>query len=361
MNEISNLVEHPEGPVLDRLCELLADSSDQLATVHDWPARQLSELAASGVYRWFVPAEYGGVDWSIPDIARGYLRLGAACLTTTFVLTQWAAAVRRLQLSENESLRSRLLPELAAGKCFATVGISHLTTSSQHLQRPVLRARQTRNGFVLDGFSPWVTGAPFADWLVTGATMDDAQQVLMAVPASSARLRVGDSQSLVALSASRTGAVHFDKVEVDASFLVAGPQEQVMSSGGRAGTGGLQTSTLALALARAALDYLQQESSARDDLAEKAESLRTQWDETCHDLLELANGNQVCSPEQLRTAANSLVLRSTQAALVAAKGAGFVEGHPVGRWCREALFFLVWSCPQGVRDANLCELAGIES
>jgi hypothetical protein len=53
------------------------------------------------------------------------------------------------------------------------------------------------------------------------------------------------------------------------------------------------------------------------------------------------------------------VLRSTQAALAAAKGAGYVVGHPAGRWCREALFFLVWSCPQPVLSANLCELAGI--
>ena len=44
--------------------------------------------------------------------------------------------------------------------------------------------------------------------------------------------------------------------------------------------------------------------------------------------------------------ANSLVLRASQAALAAAEGTGYVVGHPAGRWCREALFFLVWSCPQ---------------
>jgi hypothetical protein len=60
---------------------------------------------------------------------------------------------------------------------------------------------------------------------------------------------------------------------------------------------------------------------------------------------------------ELRSRANSLVLRATQASLVAAKGAGYLSGHPAGRWCREALFFLVWSCPQPVQDANLCELA----
>lgn len=77
-------------------------------------------------------------------------------------------------------------------------------------------------------------------------------------------------------------------------------------------------------------------------------------------MLNLASGEPVCTNEQLRTDANSLVLRATQAALVSAKGAGYVKGHPVGRWCQEALFFLVWSCPQSVLDANLCELAGIE-
>ena len=65
------------------------------------------------------------------------------------------------------------------------------------------------------------------------------------------------------------------------------------------------------------------------------------------------------SNDELRGRANNLVLRSTQAALAAAKGAGFVSGHPAGRWCREALFFLVWSCPQPVVAAHLCELAGI--
>jgi hypothetical protein len=55
-----------------------------------------------------------------------------------------------------------------------------------------------------------------------------------------------------------------------------------------------------------------------------------------------------------------LALRTSQAALAAAKGVGYVVGHPAGRWCREALFFLVWSCPQGVMTANLCELAGMD-
>ena len=51
--------------------------------------------------------------------------------------------------------------------------------------------------------------------------------------------------------------------------------------------------------------------------------------------------------------------RAAQAALTAAKGAGFVRGHPAERLARESLFFLVWSCPQAGSGAVLCELAGL--
>ncbi len=69
-------------------------------------------------------------------------------------------------------------------------------------------------------------------------------------------------------------------------------------------------------------------------------------------------GNPVLSSEAIRTRANSLALRSTQALLAASKGAGFVAGHFAERAVREAMFFLVWSCPAPVVAAALRELAG---
>ena len=132
-----------------------------------------------------------------------------------------------------------------------------------------------------------------------------------------------------------------------------------MSQGIGAKAGGLQTSTLATGLADAAFEFLHEQADRRRELNAAAQRLRGDWDRLCDDLVNAADGQAVCSNEQLRTRANSLVLRATQAALAAAKGAGYVAGHPAGRWCREALFFLVWSCPQPVMAANLCELAGL--
>lgn len=365
MPMINKKIGSPHDPQLAVLCDELIslgnalDQADSSAT--PWPHEQLKLASEYGVDHWFIPKEMGGFGWSQREIVEGYLQLAAACLTTTFIITQQVAAIKRIVGSANEQLRERLIREILTGKARATVGISHLTTSRRHVGRPVLLAEETANGFLIDGFSPWVTGGYGAEYLVMGAEIADQRQVLLAVPKDTPGVKVEPGFSLVALTASQTGAVRCEQVELDRRWLVAGPVEQVLTSGSTSATGGLQTSALATGLARAAVNYIGNECDRRPELSESYNSLADQLQTTTSNLLDLAGGNPVCTNEQLRTDANSLVLRATQAALVAAKGTGFVSGHPVGRWCREALFFLVWSCPQAVSSANLCELAGIES
>lgn len=349
----------PEGPALDRLCRQLAEGADELDAAGVWPAEQLRLLGEAGVPRWFVPHEWGGYGWSESQLVQGYVRLGAACMTTAFILTQRSGAVRRIVESDNERAKQTLLPALVEGSTFATVGISHLTTSRRHLAKPVLQVWQSADGFVLDGFSPWVTGAAHADTVVIGATLDDGHQVLLAMPTSLPGVHVPPPAQLVGLTASHTGRLECQQVQVGREWLLDGPSTNVMAGRSGTKTGGLQTSALAVGLSTAAIEFLEGEAKQRADLAEPTANLRSDLSSVEHELLNLAAGNPACSSDEIRTRANSLVLRATQAALAAAKGSGYVAGHPAGRWCREALFFLVWSCPQPVMAANLCELAGL--
>ena len=117
-----------------------------------------------------------------------------------------------------------------------------------------------------------------------------------------------------------------------------------------------KNATLAIGLANAAIEFVEQESEKRPDLKEQYKRLADQRSQLFEELISFARGEDARSKEEIRKDSNSLALRSTQSALIAAKGSGYVNGHPVGRWCKEALFFLVWSCPQPVLDANLCEL-----
>lgn len=350
----------PDSSNLAALCAQLSQMANSLQTANDWPADQLLNCAQHGVFRWFIAQEQGGLGWSGDDVVRGYLELSAACLTTTFVITQRTGACRRIAASANEPLKRSLLPDLLSGKTFATVGISHLTTSRQHLKKPALLATEVDGGYKLDGYSPWVTGAKAADTLVIGASLEDGRQLLMAVPARGIGIEVGAPAELVGLSASQTGPVNFKDAFCPHEWILDGPREDVMKKGSGANTGGLETSTLAVGLSTAAYRFLLAQREGRSEFAQPTEHFEAELEALKSDLLAAAAGEPQCDPMQIRSRANSLVLRITQAALSSAKGAGYLQSHDVGRWCREALFFLVWSCPSNVLSANLCELARIE-
>jgi alkylation response protein AidB-like acyl-CoA dehydrogenase len=351
------LIDTPTSPALDHLCERLSAAAGELEVPEAWPKEQLKWCGDAGVYRWFFPVEHGGFEWSTADIYRGYLRMSAACLTTTFVITQRMGACQRI-LAGEAAATPQWLPRLVDGSLMTTLGISHLTTSRQHVA-PVLAATPAKGGYHLSGYCPWVTGGRQAELLVVGATLNDGRQILAAVDSQTPGVEAERHAELVALTSSQTGKIVFDEAWVPNDNVLAGPVEHVMKQAAGAGTGGLQTSILAAGLAATASQYLEQEAARRANLREVATELSGQVETLQVDLLAATDGRIDFTNAELRTRANSLALRTTQAAMTAAKGAGFTASHPVGRWCREALFFLVWSCPEPVLQANLCELAQI--
>jgi alkylation response protein AidB-like acyl-CoA dehydrogenase len=169
---------------------------------------------------------------------------------------------------------------------------------------------------------------------------------------------VGPSLDLMALEGSLTAEVKCQDVVLGREWLLAGPAERVMAAGGKGGTGGLETSCLALGLAGAAIDYLTAEARLRAELhgtSERLEHTRQNLRREMHKFAEAG-----CTAEQaagLRARANTLALRATQAALTASKGTGFLRHHPAQRWARQAMFFLVWSCPRPAAEATLAYLA----
>lgn len=362
---MSTRITSPESPAFATLCDKLRALAAETDQSGEWPAEQLSLCGEAGVFEWFLPLTHGGQGWDDQQVTRGYLALSEACLTTTFVITQRTGACRRIAGGANDSLKSELLPDLLSGDSFATVGISHLTTSRRHLGRPALAAKRVDGGWRLNGLAPWVTGGEAADTVVVGAAIvNDAdeptgEEMLLAAPTNQAGVAAPAPFEMVALTASRTGQVTFEDAIFDDAQVVAGPMPEVLKQGVAGAPGGPQTSTLALGSAAASLAILRGEAERRPDLAEASAAMAAEHAELLGDLTAAASGSPTCSSESLRQRANSLVLRASQAALTATKGAGYLKNAPAGRLCRESLFFLVWSCPQPVQQAGLCELAGL--
>src|SRR5262249_6645199 len=138
------------NPVPDAVLRTLAEHAADADAEPVWPAASWEALRTGGVPGWSVPREYGGLGWDGPRLLDGYEQPAGACLTTTFLLSQREAAVRRLRDSNNEAIRRELLPALAEGRTLATVGLSQLTTSRQHGQ-PALEAEPAGDGFLFRG------------------------------------------------------------------------------------------------------------------------------------------------------------------------------------------------------------------
>jgi alkylation response protein AidB-like acyl-CoA dehydrogenase len=337
----------------DELLRAVAERADAADRDPAWPTASWKLIADAGVTGWSVPTTHSGQELDPTTLLHGYERLASACMTTAFILSQRDAAVRRIRDSGREDLCRELLRPLACGGRFATVGLSQLTTSGQH-RSPMMGATTSGDDFILDGSMPWVTGADEAHHLVTGAVLEDGRQVMLVVPSDLPGVRVELPMDLMAMAGSRTAAVVCDGVRVDRRWLLAGPAERVMSSA-RGGTGGLETSCLALGLAGSAVDAVQRDAETRPELRELAGRLEQSRTAVRREMHRLAGGG-IAAPDaalNLRARANALVLRATQTALTTAKGSGFVRPHPAQRWARQALFFLVWSCPRPAMEATL--------
>ncbi|QDU11345.1 acyl-CoA dehydrogenase family protein [Gimesia aquarii] len=344
----------------DALLKTVSDYAHRPETEHLWPDESWEVLKQAGVLGWNIPLQFGGADFSAIEMTYGYASLAEACLTTTFVLTQFNAACQRINWSEDHDVKARVFNELATGAKFATVGISHLTTSRQHLSKPTVVAKQTATGWLLDGFVPWVTGAVHADYIVTGGVCEDGTQILGLVSTGLQGVEVQPAIEMLSMTGSQTGPVKLNEVEIPAEHLIAGPVENVMKRpDGQGGAGSLTTSALALGVARRTIIKLKAEADKRPDLEEIYQPFNAECEVIFTDMFGALNSGTLNGSisEKIRERSNSLVLRASQALLAAVKGAGFVKGHPAERAIREAMFFLVWSCPQPVVHANMKEFA----
>ena len=338
----------------------LASEDPREADREDWPSTLWATLERVGAPRWSLPEEHGGSSCPRPALVQRYARLASGSLTAVFILSQHDAALRRLMAVQDRPTADRWLRAVGRDPIIATVGISHLTTS-RRLGSQAIRVAEIGPGrYRLDGTMPWVTGATRADLVVTGGTLDDGRQALIALPTQRQGVTVRAPFPLAALQASCTSEIALDGVDVAESDLLSGPSHDVLAHPGAVGTGGLETSALALGQAHAALSALVDLSPDRAELAEPLEALCDSWQSAWGQLMAQARGEtDAPQPGRIRTQANALVIRATQAYLTARKGTGFLRTEPAQRWARQALFFLVWSCPAPIAQAAIRDLAGL--
>jgi alkylation response protein AidB-like acyl-CoA dehydrogenase len=317
----------------------------------DWPTTDIQALDAAGAMRWSVPKEFGGDELPALELHLRYEELATASLATALILTQRDSAVGLVAASIGASKRITMLHRFAENKHFTTVGIAQLTTSRQG-STPALRATRVDGGYQLDGVIPWCTGAPMAHFIVAGAALDDGRQILFLMEPHLSGVTIEPVMQLVALRSTFTTGLKLKNVMLDDRWLLRGPAAAVL---GRPNSLTLGQTFLAMGLCRSAMHLMAAHDSdrARTAAARFEDQLREARDQVLSLSQPGREADAAAANARLRGACNDLALRATHAAVTLYKGTALLADHPAQRLAREAMFLLVWSCPNPVIDCTI--------
>src|SRR5580704_7567301 len=156
----------------------------------------LAEMGARNLMALKRPTAYGGPELDEPEFRRFQEEMSRTSGTLAFCQTQHQSAVSMLSRSENDELKNAYLPHMANGTKQVGIGFSQLRRPGP----PIMRADPTRDGYVFNGFVPWVTGWSFFPEFLAGATLPDGRAVFAVVPLTTqAGLKVSPPMKLAAM------------------------------------------------------------------------------------------------------------------------------------------------------------------
>ena len=328
----------------------IADRAQQHDITGDWPAMDLVQLHQTGAMRW-------SLDLPAYERHLRYEQIATASVATALVLTQRDAAVGLIETATDAPGRDELLDKLANNEIWTTVGIAQLTTSRQG-GKPAVMATRVAGGYLLNGIIPWCTGIGHADMIVAGAAVENGQQILALLQQNQTGVTLGPAMNLVALTCTKTGPIQLENAFIDDSHNLRGPTTNALA--GRRNSLTLGQTFIATGLTQSALNLIAKHDSdraraAHDRFAQQLKELKSEIAKLCQPGREAdaANANA-----RIRGSCNDLALRVTHAAIALYKGSALLRDHPAQRLAREAMFLLVWSCPNPVIDCTVDLLAG---
>ncbi|WP_437630448.1 acyl-CoA dehydrogenase family protein [Sorangium sp. So ce854] len=332
-----------------------ANATDQAEAV---PREHLRALADAGLLGIATPARHGG-QGAPARVAREVLEiLAGACGVTAFVQMQHAtAACALIARGDNEALKERVLPGLAAGERFCTVGFSHVRRPGP----PMVRVEPDGDKVRLDGTVPWLTGHGLADDAVLAGTLPDGRLMYVLTP-----LQAGDAIAaspplrLSAMNASATVALTLRDLRVGPEQVIATVTREQQAARDVAGL--LTPSALSLGVAGAAAALLAELAERRGSalLAGAARAFEGEREAARAQVDAWADRPEAEGYAEHAVRARALCIdlgvRAAHAAVAATGGSANLLDHAAQRLFREAMLYSLTSQTRDLQAATVQRL-----
>ncbi|MEX2532094.1 MAG: acyl-CoA dehydrogenase family protein [Gemmatimonadota bacterium] len=228
--DVGSLLSEEERMVRDTIREWVDDRV--LPTIQDayverrFPTELIGEIGELGMLGANLPEEYGGA--GLTNVAYGLimqeLERGDSGIRS-FASVQGALVMYPIHEFGSEEQRREWLPRLASGERIGCFGLTEPDFGSNPAGL-LTTARETSDGWELNGTKMWITNGSMADvaviWAQTREIGDPAGIRGFLVPTDTPGFAARDQKGKLSLLASDTSELHLEGVEVPAEALLPG-------------------------------------------------------------------------------------------------------------------------------------------
>ncbi|MGB3266342.1 MAG: acyl-CoA dehydrogenase family protein [Microcoleus sp.] len=320
----------------------------------------VSGLESRSLLALRVPQKWGGAEIS-PEVFYEYQELTARYSgALAFLQTQHHSATAMLANSDNEMLKNIYLRAIAQKGLRLGVGFSHLRRSSSRASltgKPAVTATPTKDGYLLSGNIPWITGFGLFQKFIVAALLPDNRAVFGVLPFANidreyGKIAVSEIMQLIAMNSTNTVTATLDNWLLHESEIISVKPVGWIAENDSKNI--LNSVPATFGCIRGGLDVIATVAAAKNSpsmtaacqkLEQKLDRLKQNFRQSQHS----SKAEQLA----LRAAAIDLAVRCGHAAVAVSGGAANGTLHPAGRVYREALVYTVSGQTKDVMEAAL--------
>ncbi len=263
------------------------------------------------------------------------------CMTTAFCLWCHLAALTYLRKTDNEPLRTKILPLLERGEVLGATGLSNPMKYYAGLEKLHLTAARVDGGYVVNGILPAVSNLGANHWFGAIA-YNGEQEVMIFVNTDHERITLKEKNHFLGVNGSATYTCKFDNVFVGDDYVVA--QEASTFVDSIRPTFVLYQIPLGFGVVAAAIEGIEKvkakQNGCNEYLQVQADELKEKLQHLQALLQTLVQSGDVTLQAicQIRLQGVYQTLAAVQANMLHNGSAGYIAGSTPSRKLREAYF-----------------------
>ncbi|MGV8893907.1 MAG: acyl-CoA dehydrogenase family protein [Burkholderiaceae bacterium] len=323
----------------------------------EYPEAFLRSLGKAGGFRGAVSEQFGGNGLGLKHVIQVMEEVSKECLSSGFLVWCQTACARYIQLSNNDWLKKKILPSIAAGDILVGTGLSNTIKSCDSIEDYRLSAKRVDGGYIINGVLPWVSNLGPTHYFTTGCPVRNAEGsgeglVYLLVDCSQAGFKLVDCAHFIGLDGTRTLACQFKEAFIPDNMVLAQPAESasytkrikpamILAQMGM-GLGLIEACGTLMSQSNRSLSHVNQ---FIDDQFEDIDGALQEARAASYTLADTLEQNPAANLTldilKLRLAGGELSVRAANSAMLHQGAKGYLVRNPAQRRLREAYFIAI--------------------